>query len=140
GGKMTHAGIGALAATAGLIVLLEAPAAVAQTGTADFPAPGSLHYVVIRDGDRIGSYDMVLSRDGDRFEVRTHTDIAVTVLGVVVYRLVSSSSELWVDGNLTLFDANSDDDGETHKVTVRSRADHFSVVENGVEHLVAGKL
>jgi hypothetical protein len=37
---------------------------------------------------------MVFSRDGNRVEVRTRTEIAVSFLGIVIYRLDSSSPPL----------------------------------------------
>jgi hypothetical protein len=134
---MTHARMSAWVATVGLVALLTASA---QAGSGDFPPPGSLHYAVLRDGDQIGFYEMEFSRDGNRFEVRTRTDIAVSFLGIVLYRLESSSDELWVDGQLQHFHARSDDDGKTHEVAVRPRAGQYDLVENGVEHFVSGNL
>jgi hypothetical protein len=137
---MTHASIGAWAATVGLVVLLEAPAASVQAGSGNFPPPGSLHYVILRDGDPVGFYEMDFARDGNRFRVRTHTDITVSFLGIVLYHLQSSSDEVWVDGRLQHFHATSDDGGKPHEVAVRPRAGEFDLVENGVEHFVSGDL
>ena len=93
----------------------------------------------MRDGDQIGSYEMVFSRDGNRVEVRTRTEIAVSFLGIVVYRLDSSSHEVWADGQLQVFHVKSDDDGKLRDVLVRRRGGEFDVIENGVAHYVLGK-
>jgi hypothetical protein len=137
---MTHARIGAWAATIGLVALLQAPAESARAGSGAFPPPGSVHYAVMRDGDPIGFYEMVFTRDGNRFEVRTHTQLAVSFLGIVLYRLENNSDELWVDGRLQQFHARSDDDGKTREVAVRPQAGKLELVENGVEHFVSGDL
>ncbi len=137
---MMHARIGASAATIGMVALLQVPAASVKADAGDFPPPGSVHYAVMRDGDQIGFYDMEFTRDGNRFQVRTRTDIAVSFLGITLYRLESSSDELWVDGRLQHFHARSDDDGKTREVAVRPRAGEFDLVENGVEHFVSGDL
>ena len=137
---MMHARISTWAGTIGLAALLQAPAAAVQAGSGGFPPPGSLHYTVMRDGDQIGFYEMEFSRDGNRFQVRTRTDISVSFLGIVLYRLEGSSDELWVDGRLQHFHARSDDDGKTHEVAVRPRAGEFDLIENGVEHFVSGDL
>jgi hypothetical protein len=135
---MTHAGTCIWATAIGMVALLEAPAAAVPAGAYTYPAPGSVYYAITRDGDQIGSYEMNFSRDGKRFEVRTRTDIAVSFLGIVVYRLDSSSEELWIDGRLQIFHVKSDDDGMAREVLVRARAADFEVVENGVAHSVSG--
>jgi hypothetical protein len=87
----------------------------------------------MRDGDQIGFYEMEFTRDGNRFQVRTHTQLAVSFLGIVLYRLENNSDELWVDGRLQHFHARSDDDGKTREVAVRPQAGKLELVENGVE-------
>jgi hypothetical protein len=134
---MTHAKMSAGMATVGLVALLAAPV---QAGSSGFPPPGSLHYAITRDGEPVGFYEMELSRDGNRFQVRTRTDIAVSFLGIVLYRLQGSSDELWVDGRLQRFHARSDDGGKPREVAVRPRAGEFDLVENGIEHSVSGDL
>jgi uncharacterized protein DUF6134 len=123
-----------------LIALLHLPAAAVGAGKLEYPSPGSIHYAIMRDGDQIGSYEMDFTRNGNRFEVRTRTDIAVSFLGIVLYRLGSSTDEVWVDGQLQLFHATANDDGSPHEVLARRRASDFELVENGVAQTVSGKL
>jgi hypothetical protein len=135
---VASAGLCSLAVLVGLVGLVQHPAAA--VGAGDYPPPGSIRYVILRDGDQIGSYEMDFARSGSRYEVRTRTDISVSFLGIVLYRLGSSTDEVYVNGQLQLFHATSNDDGNPHEVMARRRTSDFDLVENGVEQSVSGKL
>jgi hypothetical protein len=103
---------------------------------AGFPPPGTMRYVITRDGDQIGTHEMVFRRDGDHYEVLTRIEVAVTVLGITAFRFENHSTEQWQDGKLVSFVSESNDDGKEHEVLVKPQGDDaLWVTENGVRKL-----
>jgi hypothetical protein len=79
---------------------------------------------------------MVFERHGNQLEVRTRTEVAVLLLGIVLYRLHSDTDEIWIADQLQLFHATTDDDGDVHKVDARRLGKGYEVIENGVRDYV----
>jgi hypothetical protein len=96
--------------------------------------------VILRDGDPIGTSVTEFSRDGDRLTVRTHMQIAVTMLYVTVYRFDSTVEEHWINGQLVAMHSRADDDGTRKAVDMQSSGpaapDLMSVTYNGAAKTV----
>jgi hypothetical protein len=107
---------------AALIGAMGIPPGHAGTEMSGIPPSGRLDCVVLRDGDPIGTDVSEFTRDGARLIVRTHTDIAVKVLYVTVYRFHSDVEEQWIDGQLVALTARANDDGTRKAVDLRSDA------------------
>ena len=114
-------------------VLAAWPAAAASNDLAvvTFPPAGRLDYKVVREGDDIGTQSVEFIRSGDRLTVRTHVNIAVTVLGIPVFRFTHEAEEQWQNGQLTAFKSRSDDDGEPRDVALRLEGDRLRGTYNG---------
>jgi hypothetical protein len=127
-----------LAWLAAALLLAAAMGALAASAApmAGFPPPGTLSYVIKRNGDAIGTHQMEFRRDGNRYEVLTRIDVAVTILGITAFRFVNQSTEEWVDGRLSSFVSRTNDDGKMHDVLVKPQGDDaLWVTENGVRKL-----
>jgi hypothetical protein len=102
----------------GVLAAVPAPAAT-DLALASFPPTGRLDYEVTRQGDDIGTQSVEFIRDGDRLTVRTHVALAVTLLGIPIYRFTHEAVEEWQNGRLTSFTSRTNDDGEPRKVDLR---------------------
>ena len=105
--------------------------AAADPALANFPPAGRLDYKVTRQGDDIGTQSVEFIRDGDRLTVRTHVDIAVTLLGVPLFHFTHVAEEQWQDGRLTRLTSQTDDDGEPRKVDLRLDGNRLRGTYNG---------
>jgi hypothetical protein len=117
--------------------LLAAPGARSeqQSGPpqiAALPPTGRFDYDVIRDGDRIGTHSVVFRREGRNLAIATRTDIAVTLLGITVYRFRYEAEEDWVDGRLNRLVSRTDNDGEALTVHLASTAGRIRGTCNGM--------
>jgi hypothetical protein len=103
-----------------LLVLALAGLDVSRVSAGSFdsgvPLSGRQEFSVFRDGERIGTDVSEFLRDGDRLTVRSHTDIAVEILSIVVYRYEKDSEEQWVDGKLVGLRSDINDDGDKSAV------------------------
>jgi hypothetical protein len=123
-------------AALGLAFLATAAPAASTAPMAGFPPPGTLSYVIKRNGDAIGTHEMEFRRDGDRYEVLTRIEVAIKFLGITAFRFENQSTEEWVDGRLASFVSRSNDDGKMHDVVVKPQGDDaLWVTENGVRKL-----
>jgi hypothetical protein len=107
-----------------LLALLAAAWAAPAAAAPGLPS-GRVEYAIFRDGERIGTEVNEFTRVGARTLVRTHTEIAVEVLFVVVYRFTLDVEESWVGDQLVALHARADDDGERAAVDLQ-RADGAS--------------
>lgn len=83
-----------------------------------FPPSGTLNYDVIRDNAVVGSNQVVFENADGRLVVRTSIDIVVSVLFVPVYRFTHRAEEVWLDGVLQSFKAQTDDDGRPRDIVL----------------------
>jgi hypothetical protein len=77
-------------------------------------AAGSRRLALTRAGDEIGAKTVTVRREGDTVEVETRIDIAVTVLGLSVFRYRLAARETWARGALQRLRAETDDNGAAH--------------------------
>ncbi len=88
------------------------------------PASGELNFIVMREGDEIGTHRLVFSESEEGLTIDVKTDIAVTVFGIAFYRFEHEGHELWVDGQLVSISSRTNDDGTDHRLD--------AVAEDGV--------
>jgi co-chaperonin GroES (HSP10) len=125
-----------LARVAALFVgvwLMTLPVLAASPGVelAAFPPAGRLDYTVLREGDKIGMQRVEFLRQGDKLTVRTHADIAVTLLGITVYQFKHEAEEQWQDGQLVALTSRTDDDGKDRQVDLHVDGKRLRGIYNG---------
>jgi hypothetical protein len=112
----------------------------ASMSTPGVPASLRQESVILRDGEPIGTSVTEFSHDGDRLTVRTHLQIAVTLLYVTVYRFDSMVEEQWLNGELVAMHTRTDDDGKRKSVDMQSadsgNPDLLNVTYNGTAKTV----
>jgi hypothetical protein len=117
--------------------VLTAPAAQG----AEYPEDGqTLDFAVERNGAEIGYHRIRFVRAGERLRVDVEVSVRVTVMLVPVYRFTHRAQEVWEGGRLVALDAETDDDGEPHRLSVRADGDGLAVTHNGERTRVAAGL
>ncbi len=77
-------------------------------------AAGVRELRLFRDGREIGAKTITVSRSGDRLTVATRISIAVTLLGLTLYRYTLAADETWTGGALQSLRSETDDNGTAH--------------------------
>jgi hypothetical protein len=129
-GRMKLARVAALFVGA-LLMALPALAASPGVELAAFPPAGRLDYTVLREGDKIGMQTVEFQREGDKLTVRTHADIAVTLLGITVFQFKHEAEEQWRDGQLVELTSRTNDDGKDREVELHGDGKRLRGVYNG---------
>ncbi|MGM0585864.1 MAG: DUF6134 family protein, partial [Pseudomonadota bacterium] len=86
-------------------------------------------FAVDRGGSEIGTQTTAVARDGARAEVTVTVRLAITLLGVTVYRYELDSREIWEDGALVSLDGTTNDDGDRN--TARLGRENGRLVSTG---------
>ncbi|HLJ63865.1 MAG TPA: DUF6134 family protein [Stellaceae bacterium] len=103
-------------------------------------APQRFEYHIIhaKYGD-IGTFINVIDHRGDDTEVKTEIKIAVSMLGIVVYRQEAHRHERWHGRTLVAFDGVTVSDGDAVEVHGLARNGGFDITTaNGTVHAPAG--
>jgi hypothetical protein len=88
-----------------------APAALLPNPAwAGIPANRKLAFDVLRNGKPIGTHVLTFEQAGDALTVRVAVDLAVRMLGIVVYRYQTRATESWRGGVLMAAQAETNDD------------------------------
>lgn len=103
----------------------------ARTGSAlaGLPVPPSskLGFRVVRNGSPIGQHQLSFENDGERLTVRVVVDIAVSFGPITLYRYRHRARELWEDGRVVAFQAETNDNGKVSTMTIRAADERLSV-------------
>lgn len=102
-----------VAALAAALALSVSSAAFART-----TAPDSLHFTVLRDGDKVGFYNLAFHQEAGKLTVAVDTNVVVKIVIVPVYRFEQHGQEVWHDGHLVALSTATNDDGTHHKLKV----------------------
>jgi hypothetical protein len=109
-------------AAALLLLAVAPPAAVPRD------APETHSYVIRRDGLPIGTQHIRIDRDATGMTASGETKVAVSVLGVIVYRYSERWRETWRDGAFAGLEATVNDDGKVSRLAV-ARTDAGLIAE-----------
>src|SRR5579862_6351045 len=107
--------------------LIVASAAAAKTE----PGAATMNFIVMRNGNQIGTTTMRISRDGAGTLAEIVTHIEVKIAYITVYHYDQNETESWVDGKLVAMNSETDDNGRQHKVSVTRSGDTLSVDADG---------
>jgi hypothetical protein len=103
-----------------------------------FPKVAGWRFLVLRHGNVIGEHVFTFSRrDGD-FVVEVAIDIAVSLLGVTLFRFIHRSEEVWHDGWLQSLVSATDDDGTLWRLQSERRDGALRGKVNDVDFNVSG--
>jgi hypothetical protein len=121
----------ARAAGAVLLSLLLALSA-GGTARAEGPLPqGIFIYAIFRDGAPIGQQRIEFVNDGEKLRVLSHTEIAVTLLGMTLYGLKQQVEEVYSGGKILSLTSEADDDGSDRKVKLTLQGELLKGDYNG---------
>ena len=118
----------------GMVTGLAAGAALApgsllpKPAWAGMPANPKLAFEVLRNGKPIGSHVLTFEQFGEALTVRVAVDLAVRLLGLVVYRYQTRATETWRGGVLMAAQAETNDDYGRHAMSAQ-RQNNGMVVE-----------
>ncbi len=109
-------------------LLATGAALVSGTARADaFPYGPSLGFVAHRNGQRIGTHLLTFQEDGGRRIVTAQIDMAVRMVGMVVYRYHHRAREIWSGDQFQAIATESDDNGEKYAVKAQLEGDRLIV-------------
>lgn len=113
-------------------ILCAAPAAAA-------PAPAQkLVYVAHHSRyGRIGTFTNTVTRNGDETDVDTEIRIAVSFVGITVFRQDASRQERWNGGRLVSFHGVTTTNGNSIELSGSAQDDHFVMQKPNGETIVA---
>lgn len=86
-----------------------------------------MEFEVLRDGSPVGRHTVRFSRDGEDLIVDVDMKVAISILGITVYRFGYRSEAVWRDGLIQRLDAFIDDDGKQKRIEAVSHGDAVTV-------------
>jgi len=118
------------------VTALWAATSVLPAQAAMVPSDGELDFIVLRDGDQVGTHRIDFHRNGDALEVDIRTRIAVQMLFVTVFRFEHDGHEVWRDNRLVEMETKTNDDGTDHSLVAKSDGgDELKIVGDGNERV-----
>jgi hypothetical protein len=95
------------------------------------PIDTTLNFLVMRNGDQIGTSTVRLHRDGQETTAEISSHVAVKIAYVTVYRFDQSETEYWTDGRLMAMTSTTNHNGTIHTLTAKNRGSALSVDADG---------
>ena len=99
-----------------------------------------LHFLILRNGDQIGTNTIHIRRDGAATIAETRTHIQVKLGFVTLYRFDQIRTEKWTDGHFVSLSAKTDDNGTTHRVDAKAEPDAVRVEADGESKKLAASI
>jgi hypothetical protein len=119
------------------LALLTVLAASSSAAGADgLPYGQTLSFVVMRQGQQIGSHKLVFEHEGSRLKVSTSIDLAVKLVGITAYRYSHRAQETWDGDALVSLTSRTDDDGKAYAVQANRTAEGIVVQAQGGARVV----
>jgi hypothetical protein len=112
----------------------------AQLARADDPLRGIYIYTISRDGTPIGQQRMEFVNDGAKLRVISHTELAVTLLGLTLYGFNQQVEEVRAGDKIMSLTSEADDDGRDRKVNLTLQGEVLKGDYNGSERAIDPKL
>ena len=82
---------------------------------------GSITFVVMRNGEQIGTNKIRVGHDGAQTTVQDDTHVAVGLGMLTLYRYDQSETERWADGRLVALNAKTDDNGTEYSTSAKAK-------------------
>ena len=95
------------------------------------PAAETFKYVVVRNGDQIGTHTVELRRKDAETSVKAETRVEVKIAFFTAYQFRQANTEKWVNGRLVSLQATTDDNGTPHKVEVTAGTQGLRIQADG---------
>ncbi|MCW9003529.1 MAG: DUF6134 family protein, partial [Rhodospirillales bacterium] len=114
-------------------VILGATLILAAMAWAANPAaamPESLEYVMLKEGEPVGSHRFDFRRDGDALQVNVVSTSRAKVL-FMNFTYDHERTEVWKGGRLVALTSKTDDDGTPHEVAMKAGDVGLDVVADG---------
>ncbi len=109
---------------AGFCILMLTVAGLAAEAAADTPPYGdTLTFSAIRNGQTIGRHALTFTREGERVVVDTSIELAVTLLGIAVYKYRHRNREVWQGDRWMSIDSTTDDNGKAYTIKAQNAND-----------------
>ncbi len=89
------------------------------------------NYVVLRDGEPIGTHIVTVSPEGRDFKIEAKTDLAVKFGPLTLFRLEHHRREMWRDGELESMTAHTDKNGDIYDIAITREPQGYKRVING---------
>lgn len=119
-----------------LTLLLVMAASSSAAGAEGVPYGQTLSFVVMRQGQQIGSHKLLFERDGGRLKVSTSIDIAVKLVGITAFRYSHRAQEVWDGAALVSLTSRTDDDGKAYAVQANRTTEGVVVQAQGAGRIV----
>lgn len=113
---------------------------IARPARADDPLRGIFIYTISRDGAPIGQQRMEFMNDGAKLRVISHTELAVTLLGLTLYGFNQQVEEVRAGDKIMSLTSEADDDGKDRKVNLTLEGDVLKGDYNGNDRAIDPKL
>jgi hypothetical protein len=97
-------------------------------------------FVILRNGDQIGTNTIYIRCNGSDMSVDISTAIAVKFGFLTLYRFDQTERERWIDGRFASMGSTTDDDGTVHHVRADVRGAGLSVIADGKTQEMPGNL
>jgi hypothetical protein len=97
--------------------------------------PDALHYVMLKEGEPIGSHDFRFRRDGGDLEVEVESHSRAKVL-FFNFTYDHTRTERWRDGRLLSLASVTDDDGAQHEVSMKANGNELVVIADGEQTML----
>ncbi len=120
-----------------LALLLTLPGRIAR---ADSRPLGIFIYTISRDGTPIGQQRMEFVNDGEKLRVISHSELAVTLLGLTLFTLTQQVEEVRAGDKIMSLTSDADDDGTERKVNLTLQGDVLKGEYNGSDRQLDPKL
>lgn len=118
---------------AGVAMLPAAPSLAALP----IPPARRLGFRVVREGSAIGQHALTFEGNGARLVVRIAVDLAVGFGPITFYRYRHSATEIWEDGQVVAFEAETNDDGSISTMAMRRQGNALVVESSRAGRYVA---
>lgn len=104
---------------------------------AAIPSDGEMAFKVLRKDSDIGTHSISFRREGEDLHVEISIDLEVGFGPITLFEYTHRNHEVWRDGRLLRLDSRTNDNGDSHEVTVRRTDDGLRVEATGIESYTA---
>lgn len=104
------------------------------------PIDAVLNFEIQRNGEKIGDHRISIHPVRGKTQVSIKSDIDYRLAFIPVYTFNHAASELWEQGRFVELNSHTNDNGDTHKVSLVAGNDLATVNSDGSSQNVQGKV